>query len=178
MIKLLMERRSIRKYQNTQLEKDQADKLIKSVLLAPSASNKKPWEFVFVTDKSLLETLSTVRQNSSVFLKNAALGIVLIGDSQKRDTWVEDTTIAGIIAQLTAQSMGLGSCWVHIRNRMHDDSKTAEQFVKEALAIPEDKSVEAIISVGYPDEQKPSHREDELGYDKVHINRYGSPYQK
>ncbi len=177
MIELLLKRRSIRKYKKTQIEADKIDKLVKSVLLAPSGSNQKPWEFVFVTDKSLLETLATVRKGSSAFLKEAALGIVLLGEADRRDTWIEDTTIAGILAQLAAHSMGLGSCWVHIRNRMYDDSKTAEQFVRETLEIPEKRSVEAIIAVGYPDEEKAPRSEDQLEYGKVYINKYGSQYR-
>lgn len=177
MIDLLMERRSIRKFKNVELEADKLDDLVKALLLAPSGSNKRPWEFVLVTDKKLLETLSTVRKGSSAFLKDAALGIVLLGESDRRDTWIEDTTIAGILAQLTAHSMGLGSCWVHIRNRMHNDTKTAEQFVKELLEIPEVRSIECIIAVGYPDEQKEPYSEDDLEYSKVYKDKYGLKYR-
>ncbi|MDD2574251.1 MAG: nitroreductase family protein [Bacillota bacterium] len=177
MIDLLMERRSIRKFKNVELEADKLDNLVKALLLAPSASNQMPWEFVFVTDRGLLETLATARERGSAFLKDAALGIVLLGESDRRDTWIEDTTIAGILAQLTAHSMGLGSCWVHIRNRMHNDTKTAEQFVKELLEIPEKRSVECIIAVGYPDEQKEPRSEDDLEYGKVYRNKYGLKYR-
>jgi nitroreductase len=177
MIELLMKRRSIRKYKNAEIEKEKIDNLVKAMLVSPSGSNQKPWEFVFVTDKSTLGTLSTVRNKSSAFLKDAALGIVLVGESDRRDTWIEDTAIAGIIAQLAAYSMGLGACWIQIRNRMHQDSKTAEQFVKEILAIPGDRSVESIIAVGYPDEQKPPHNVEKLYYSKVYANKYGSLYK-
>ena len=177
MIDLLMERRSIRKYKDTEIEKEKIDALVKAVLVSPSASNQKPWEFVFVTEKNTLKTLSTVRDRSSVFLKDAALGIVLLGEPDRRDTWIEDTTIAGIIAQLAAHSMGLGSCWVHIRNRMHDDSTTAEQFVRKTLEIPDERSVEAIIAVGYPDEQKQPHSEEKLEYRKVYADKYGPRYR-
>ena len=177
MIELLKKRRSIRKYKKVPLEGDKLDNLVKALLLSPSGSNQRPWEFILVTDRDLLETLSTVRKGSSVFLKDAALGIVLLGESDRRDTWIEDTTIAGILAQLTAHSMGLGSCWIHIRNRMYDSTKSAEQFVKELLEIPEQRSVEAIIAVGYPDEQKEPYREEDLEYSKVYMNRYGLQYR-
>ncbi|NLO25057.1 MAG: NAD(P)H nitroreductase [Clostridiales bacterium] len=177
MIDLLMKRRSIRKFKDVHIEADKLEKLVKSVLLAPSGSNQRPWEFVFVTDRGLLETLATVRDRSSALLKDAALGIVLLGESDRRDTWIEDTTIAAILAQLTAHSIGLGSCWVHIRNRMHNDTKTAEQFVRELLEIPEQRSVECIIAVGYPDEQRAPRSEEDLEYDKVYRNKYGLKYR-
>lgn len=51
MIDLLMKRRSIRKFKDVHIEADKLEKLVKSVLLAPSGSNQRPWEFVFVTDR-------------------------------------------------------------------------------------------------------------------------------
>ncbi len=177
MLDLFKTRRSIRKFKDIEIETDKIEKLMKNMLIAPSASNQRPWEFIFVTDKDLLETLSKVRKSSSAFLKEAALGIVLLGEHERKDTWVEDTTIAAVFAQLTAHSMGLGSCWVHIRNREHSNVKTAEQFVKELLDIPADRSVECIIALGYPDEQKAPHDEGDLKYERVYRDKYGSKYQ-
>lgn len=177
MLELLKQRRSIRKFKNIPLEEEKIDKLVKSVLLAPSGGNRRSWEFVFVTDKELLKTLSTVRDKNSGFLKDASLGIVVLGGTIEKDTWIEDATITAIISQLTAHSMGLGSCWIHIRNRMHNDTKTAEEFVKEALGVSEKRNVECIIAVGYPDEQRAPHREEDLEYTRVHRDKYGNKYR-
>ncbi len=176
MLDFLKTRRSIRKFKDADIETDKVDNLIKAMLTAPSSSNDRPWEFIFVTDRKLLGVLSTVRQSSSRFLKEAALGVVLLGDHEKKDTWIEDTTIAAVFAQLTAHSMGLGSCWVHIRNRAHSDSETAEQFVKELLDVPENRSIECIIAIGYPAEQKKPYSEGNLKYEKVYKNEYGVRY--
>jgi nitroreductase len=63
---------------------------------------------------------------------------------------VEDCSIAAIVAHLTAHSLGLGSCWIQIRNRAHSIEKTAEKHVQELLGIPSDLRVESIISIGFP----------------------------
>jgi nitroreductase len=74
---------------------------------------------------------------------------------------------------LAAESLGLGSCWIQIRKRMHDQTRTAEQYIRELLNIPENLNVESIIAVGYPGEQMPSHPKDALQYEKVRYDNYG-----
>jgi len=36
-----------------------------------------------------------------------------------------------------------------------------------------DKKVESIISIGYPDEERPVHKIEDLKFDKVYRNKYG-----
>jgi hypothetical protein len=74
-------------------------------------------------------------------------GIVVCADSNESDVWIEDCSIAAIIIQLTALSLGLGSCWAQIRNRQHDYEKTAEAYVKELLCLPEQMQVECILGI-------------------------------
>ena len=56
---------------------------------------------------------------------------------------------------------------------MHDDRRTAKAYISELLDIPENLEIEAIVALGYPDEKKPAHREEDLLYEKVHYERYG-----
>jgi nitroreductase len=173
MLELLKSRRSIRKYEDKPLEKEQIDTLLKAALLSPSSKARRPWEFVAVTDKELLGKLSKARQQgSSRFLNEAALAIAIIADKEKCEIWIEDASIAATILQLTAHSMGLGSCWIQIRERMYDDIKTSEEYVKETLNIPDKYGVECIISVGYPAEEKKAYEDKELKYEKLHYNTY------
>jgi hypothetical protein len=51
---------------------------------------------------------------------NGLIGIVVCGDRTQSDVWIEDCSIASILAQMASQSLGLGSCWIQVRNRMHD----------------------------------------------------------
>ncbi|AEV69456.1 nitroreductase family protein [Acetivibrio clariflavus] len=169
---LLKSRRSIRKFQDREVEKDKMDILLKSALLAPSSRSRRPWEFIAVTDKELLKKLSKAREHSSSFIENAPLGIVVVADPEKCDVWIEDASIASIIIQLTAQSLGLGSCWIQIRERFHSGNLKAEDYVKEVLGIPSNYNVECMIAVGYPAEAKSAYSEDDLMYEKLHYNKY------
>lgn len=172
MLDLLMKRRSIRKYKDMKVSKDKVDSLIKAALLAPSAKGIRPWEFIVVEDKEMLEKLGKAKQHASGFISEAPLVIVVAADSTKTDVWVEDTSIASTIIQLEAEHLGLGSCWVQIRNRMHDEDSNAEKYVKEVLGIPENYAVESIISIGYIDEDKKPYTEEDLKYEKIHREKF------
>ncbi|MGI6538331.1 MAG: nitroreductase family protein [Caldicoprobacterales bacterium] len=45
------------------------------------------------------------------------MAIVVGIDEEKASTWVEDASISAAYIQLAAHSLGLGSCWAHVRER-------------------------------------------------------------
>lgn len=177
MLSLLEKRRSIRTYQKKPLTQEQINQLVKAALLSPTSKNSQCWEFIVVQDQSVLASLAQAKSVGSAFVKDAALAIVVLGDEEKSNVWIEDTAVACTIIQLTAESLGLGSCWVQIRERQHSEERTAESYVQELLSIPSQKRVTAVISLGYPQgETKP--QEKTLKYDQVYLNQYGAPFQK
>ena len=172
MIELLRARRSIRKYTERAIEPEKIEILKEAVLRSPSSRNFDPWEFVFVDDRELLRKLALSKPHGSKFLENAALGIVICADGEKSDVWIEDCSIASILVQMVAQSMGLGSCWIQIRKRMHDDRTTSENYIRKLLNVPGHVNVESIIAIGYPAEtREPIPRED-LKDEKIRMNVY------
>jgi len=175
---LIRKRRSIRRFLKKEVEAEKVDLLIEAALRAPSSRGLNPWEFIVVTERDLLERLSRAKKHGSSFLKGAPLGVVVCADPEKCDVWIEDASIASIFIQLAAESLGLGSCWIQIRKRMHDEGNTAEENVSGVLKLPGNLRVESIIAIGYPDEEKPPHSREELQYEKVHLNLYGNRIQR
>jgi nitroreductase len=175
-ISLIRKRRSIRRFLPKPVEAEKIDVLLEAALRAPSSRGVNPWELVVVTEPDLLKVLSRAKQHGSTFLKDASLGIVVCADSEKSDVWIEDASIAAIFIQLAAESLGLGSCWIQIRERMHDGTKSAEEYIAGILNIPAKMKVASIVAIGYPDEEKPPHGKEELLYEKVHSGIYGRPY--
>ncbi|KMT21923.1 nitroreductase family protein [Clostridium cylindrosporum] len=171
MIELLKSRRSIRKYQDKEIEMEKVDTLLKSALLAPSSRSKRPWEFIAVTDKELLKKLSQSKRHGSQFLEEAPLCIVVIADTERSDVWIEDASIAASIIHITAHSMGLGSCWIQTRQRFSEEGMS-EDYVKNLFNLPDTYAVECIIAVGYPAEDKKAYEDNDLLYDKVHFNGF------
>ena len=172
MIELLRRRRSIRKFTTEKVAPEAVETLIEAALRAPSSRGINPWEFILVDDPELLGRLSQSKQHGSEFLKGAPLGIVVCADSTRSDVWVEDCSIAAIIIQLTAVSLGLGSCWAQIRNRQHDAEKSAETYIRELLGLPERIRVETILGIGHPAEKKSPVSADKLQHDKIKNNRW------
>lgn len=172
MIELLRVRRSIRRYTGQTIEPEKLELLKEAVLRAPSSRNLDSWEFIFVEDRALLEKLAGCKPHGAGFLAQAALGIVVCGDVNESDTWIEDCAIASILAQMIALSLGLGSCWVQVRKRMFDHQTTSEQYIQKLLGIPEHIKVESIIAVGYPAEQREPLPRGRLKDAKVHVNTY------
>jgi nitroreductase len=167
MLDLLRTRRSIRRYKDKAIEPEKIVLLKEAALRAPSSRGLNPWRFVFVTDKARLEALSRAKEHGSDFLQGAALGVVVCADQRESDVWIEDCSIASIILHLTAHSLGLGSCWIQIRNRMHNPGKSSEDYVKEVLDLPKNIKVESIISIGYPDEELPPVPAEDLEGQKI-----------
>jgi nitroreductase len=174
MIELLRARRSIREYTGQPIEPQKLELLKEAVLRSPSSRNLDPWEFVFVEDRALLRKLASCKPHGAAFLAHAALGIVICGDSEESDTWIEDCSIAAILVQMTAQSLGLGSCWAQVRNRRFDDQTTSEQYIQKLLGIPAPMKVECLVALGYPAEKREPLRREELKEEKVHNNTYRS----
>ena len=172
MIELLRKRRSIRKFTGEKVAPETVELLIEALLRAPSSRGINPWEFIVVDDPELLSRLSRSKEHGSEFLKNAPIAVVVCADGTKSDVWVEDCAIASIIVQLTALSLGLGSCWAQIRNRRHDTGRSAEEYIRELLGLPEHIQVESIIGIGHPGETKRPVPARDLRYEKVKRNRF------
>lgn len=170
MIELLRKRRSIRKFTADKISPEARQILIEAALRAPSSRGINPWEFIVVDDPELLRKLAQAKQHGSEFVKNAPLAIVVCADSAQSDVWVEDCSIAAIIIQLTALSLGLGSCWAQIRKRPHNKDVTAERYIQELLGLPEQMKVECVLGIGHPDEKKRPVPADKLQHDKVKNN--------
>ena len=173
---LIQNRRRIRKYQNKAVEETTVDLIVEALLQAPTSMGNNSWEFVVVTDTELLGQLSRAKPHGATFLKTAPLGIVVCGDPQISDVWIENSSIASIYIHLAAASLNLGSCWIQIRERQHDDTQSAEAYIADVLGLPAHVRVLSIIAIGYPDESKAPHPRDALAYGRVSVNSYGTPY--
>lgn len=176
MIRLLLHRRSIRKYTGQKIERAKIDKLLTAGLLAPSSRGRKPWEFIVVDDPDLLLELAGAKAHGSVFLKEAPVGIVVIADSKVSDMCVEDTSIAATYMQLQAERLGLGSCWIQIRGRETEEGTCSEAYVRKCLGIPDNYMIESILSIGYSDEKKEPNSLEDIDAGKVHYHYHGMNY--
>ena len=150
---ILKKRKSIRKYTDEIVSEEMIEQIIEASKLAPSGRNKKPVKLIVVRDKETLEYLSNTRSHGSQLLAGANAAIVVTGDSELSDTWIEDCSIAMIIMQLRATELGIGNCWVQVRGRMLEETnEVTEDLIKTKLDIPDNFSVECMLALGMPAE--------------------------
>lgn len=172
MLDLLFKRRSIRKFTEQPIEQDKLDRILQAALLAPSSKSKYPCEFIVIDNKDSNEKLSECKPHGASFLKAASASIVIAGDIDKSDVWVEDCSIAAAYIQLQAEKEDIGSCWIQIRERPHDIEKSSELFIQEHLNMPANIKILAIIALGYKEGEKKKRDTTHLKTEKIHKNSY------
>lgn len=170
---LAEKRRSIRKFSPREVEKEKIDIIVEVALRSPSARGARPWEFIVVTDRVLLEKISHARLSGAAFVKDASVAIVVCGDPSKSPLWIEDCSIAAISMQYAAISLGLGSRWAHIRGKNYTDDQSSRNYLAELLQLPDNLDVECVIAMGYPDEEIAPYRKEKLPFERVSYNRFG-----
>jgi len=142
---LILSRRSIRRYEDKDVSEEVLKQILEAGRQAPSAANRQPIRFVVVRDKELLKNLSGAPFHG--FIKDAPVLMVGCADVKSLLTgkWaVVDATIALQNMVIAAWSLGVGSCWI---------GDFSEEKVKEALKIPGDWKVVALVTFGFPAEQ-------------------------
>ncbi|MFV0269572.1 MAG: nitroreductase family protein [Draconibacterium sp.] len=172
MIELLRQRRSIRKYTAQAIEPEKLEILQEAVLRSPSSKNINPWEFIFVDDPALIAEMKNCKPHGVAPFTSAPLAVVICGNENLNDVWVEDCSIASILLQLAAQSLGLGSCWIQVRERMHSETVSSEKFIQDLFNIPENFRVLSIVTIGYPEKGREGKAFEELQFEKIRLNRF------
>jgi nitroreductase len=144
LIDAILSRRSIRIYEKKKVPEDVMNLILESGRQAPSAANRQPWHFIVLTENDLKEKLSYRGMNT--FIKDSAftvVGCAYVGDTMGRRWSTIDTSIALQNMVIAAWALGVGSCWI---------GAFREETVKELLNVPDDWTVLALISFGYPAE--------------------------
>lgn len=169
---LLVRRHSIRRYTDAAVNPDDVKTILEAALLAPSSKSARPWQFVIVEKREDLERLAGCKAFGTRPISTCALGVVVCADPDKSDMFIEDMSIAAAYMQLQATALGLGACWIQVRNRFTSDGEAAEDIVRETLGIPENMIVECIVTIGVPDEQRRPVDTDKLLWEKVHAEKW------
>ena len=163
----LLNRRSIRKYKNQKISKEDIDKILKAAMYAPSAMNLQPWHFIVIDDKEILiETIKSIHY--AEMLKQADAAIIVCGDAgvEKNESWLLQNCSASIQnILLSTHGLGIGSCWIAIHGMDDVYAKIKTQF-----KLPENIVPVSLISLGYPDEEVKA--EERFIAEKIHNNKW------
>ncbi len=160
-------RRSIRKYKQDAVSEEQITTLLKAAMLAPSAGNAQPWEFIIVQRQETKDLIAQYNPYAGM-ASHAPLSIVVCGNLQKErfpGYWVQDCSAAIQNILLAAHEIGLGTVWTGvypIQDRVENYSKV--------FSLPEHIIPLGIIVVGYPDQK--TGEADRYDSSKVHYETF------
>lgn len=166
---LVMNRRSIRKYTDEPISGDDVKTILEAALMAPSSKRSMPWEFVVVEDREKLAEMAKCRALGTLPLTRCPLAILVTASSEVSDAWVEDGSIAAVFMQLQATDLGLGSCWVQVRNRFDESGEPAENIIRSIIDIPDEQHILCAIAIGHKDEERKPLDPEKCLWEKVHI---------
>ena len=146
-------RRSIRKYKtDIPVTDEHIHQMLEAAMMAPSACNSRPWEFVVVKNRTLFPQ-SMKAMPFSQMLKTAPLAIVICGrpDLSRNacrgyEYWPQDCGAAVQNLLLAAKELGYGTCWCGCYPVM--ERAKMMQEVLDVTSLPL-----ALIAVGVADEE-------------------------
>ncbi len=138
--KFLRSLRAVRRFAPRAVPNDVLEDVLETARWTASAKNTQPWRLVVVRERATLESLAECGQ-FAYHLKEARLALVLVMHS--RGAAFDAGRLAHNI-MLAAWAHGVGSCigWF-----MPEDN---ESRVRSLLGVPEGRSVQVGISLGYP----------------------------
>ncbi len=157
---ILCRRRSTRKFLAGKVEHDKLQRIVDMALQAPSSRNTRSTRLLVVEQPELLEKMSQMRDYGSSFMKDAQAAIVVMGDKNVSDLWLDNCAITATILQLAVVDEGLASCWVHVNDRPclkdEPDGAKADDYLRELLSLPANYGILCAVALGYSDfEPKP-----------------------
>ena len=161
-INTIFARRSIRKYTSEHISEKDLKTMLEAAMAAPSASNRKPWHFIVISDRRILDNLAKVHPYGSM-LSEAPLSIAVCGDTEISPRyWVQDCSAATENLLLAAAALGLGAVWLGVHPREDRVSP-----IRKVLRIPDNIVPLNLISIGHPREEK----EPRTQYDELRVHR-------
>lgn len=159
----ILSRRSIRKFEQTQIKDEELNTILEAGNIAPSAMNQQSWHFTVVQNEGVLnkivEAIRTAFKNSGIPnfearakddnfspFYNAPTFIIVTGN-EKAIAPIHDGSLAIGNMMNAAHSLGVGTCWIHAVNFLFGTEEG--KLLKGELGIPEDYIPVGSIAVGY-----------------------------
>ncbi len=138
-LEAIRRRRSVRKYTGESIQRKDLEKIVDAGRLAASGSNQQPWDFIVITDRTMINQLKVASQ----WMEKAGAIIAVVMDPSSR-WWVEDGAAAIENMLIASTALGYGSCW------LEGYTLPREEEFKVLLGIPKTKKLLTLIPIGVP----------------------------
>lgn len=167
-IDAIMSRRSIRRYVEKPVEEGKIEVILKAAMSAPSAGDERPWHFIVVRERELLDAVRDFHLYG-ICLEHARAAILVCGDPGLQlypgEWWLQDCCAAAENILLAARALDLGTVWLSLYPLGDRVEATRSIF-----GLPEEIMPLCIIPVGYT--EKPGGPVDRYDPERVHRDRW------
>ncbi|MGJ8455315.1 nitroreductase family protein [Pseudothermotoga sp. U03pept] len=163
----IYQRRSIRKYQDKDIEEELILEVIRAAMHAPSAGNEQPWHFVVIKDRETKEKIVQSHPYAKMILK-APVAVVICADLtlvKFGEFWVQDCSAATQNMLLRATEVGLGAVWCGV----YPDEARVTAFGR-ILNLPKNVVAFSLVCIGYPAENPEP--VDRFKQERIHFERW------
>ncbi len=141
---LATERYSCKKYSGRQVDQPVLDEILEAGRVAPTAKNLQEHKVYVLRSQEALSKFDSIcpcRYGAqTVLVVTFDKTNVFVYPGGKRDSGVEDATIAAAHIMLAAASKGVDSCWI---NNLDPDK------LSNALGLPENEEILMALDLGY-----------------------------
>jgi nitroreductase len=173
LMNVLQNRRAVREYTDSPVERARIEQLIHAATLAPSAMNLQPWAFAVLVGRERIDKLAerikswlltnfsetlygpSIRgmiEKPEYSLLHHAPALVMVLAKSSETQALEDCCLAAQNLMLAARDQGIGTCWVGFARPWLNQPE-----IKRELGLPAKFHVVAPIALGYPKAWPPSH---------------------
>lgn len=170
-IKLLIEKRSVRKYKAEQISDEALQEILKAGIYAPNGGNTQMRHFTVIQNQDILKefnklikaAFAKVTDSDNPFIQGSIKGsqsdkfcfyygaptLILISSDAANPNAIADCVCAEENILLAAGSLGLGSCYVNQPTWFDGNPDVRALLTK--LGVPENHRICASASIGYSD---------------------------
>ncbi|MDR1249724.1 MAG: nitroreductase family protein [Treponema sp.] len=168
----IFQRRSVRSFLPKPVEDDKIERILRAGMEAPSAHNRRPWEFIVITGEEDRKAVGGMSPYAKMTPSAAALIAVCVNLDLEQagkgedSWWVQDLSAAteNILLQIVEE--GLGGVWLGWHPAQERVAAFSRHFGLPPAVVPF-----AMVALGYPEKQ--TEKADRFDPRRVHYGRYG-----
>ncbi|MDL2246944.1 nitroreductase family protein [Methanobrevibacter sp. OttesenSCG-928-K11] len=166
----IFKRKSIREFQEKDVEDEKIERILKAGMQSPSAHNSQPWEFLVIKNKNSLKEISSMSPYAKLASKANTLIVVLgnlnkINDKKTEMWFMQDLSACteNILLQIVEED--LGGVWLGF----YPEEERTNKFI-DYFKLPEHIIPFSVIALGYPLNDYKA--EDRFDKKRIHYENY------
>lgn len=164
-IKEIIQRRSVRKFNTTPVPDEIISEIIKAAQFAPTSRDNRSVEFIIIKEQATKEKILKIAIPEQSFIKEAPVLIVPVTNPAKTNQPIQDLSLASGNIFLQATSLGMGSVWKNLKPPVANE-------IKKILGVPDDHLIINVIPLGYPKETPPPHTDENFDEERIHNEKW------